>query len=277
MKFESGSARVVERLVSQAAGERAMTEYGNDRFFPSREIPRNRHAVGGRHAGARVARAEGVVLRFAAHRKARDSAAFFKRVKPRAASRQQFVNVGLVAHVPQQFVGRQVQDAMKCERQFDHAEIGSEMPAVARARHDQHVANLASEVVEILAFERFNVGRRVDVFEKQYLPELRPAVQPPFNRARPPREVASDGCDAHRSVPGNSSVLRTGGTAAKHRERPSGRSGVKRGARRPALLGVNGGHAAPFYWGPTGGTAGQSPRERPSGRSGVNGGHAAPF
>ena len=39
------------------------------------------------------------------------------------------------------------------------------MPAVARARDYQHVANLAGEDVEFVARERLDVGRGFDAFD----------------------------------------------------------------------------------------------------------------
>ena len=51
-----------------------------------------------------------------------------------AAAGQDLVRIGLVADIPDQPVGRRVEDVVQRDRQFDDAEAGAEMPAGAARR-----------------------------------------------------------------------------------------------------------------------------------------------
>ena len=99
-------ARVVERFVGQTARERAVAEHRDDRFVAADEIACRRHAQRRRDRGAGVTRPERIVRRLAAHRESGDASAFANRVEPAAAAGENFVDVRLVAHVPNEPVAR---------------------------------------------------------------------------------------------------------------------------------------------------------------------------
>ena len=63
---------------------------------------------------------------------------------------------------------RQIEHAMQRERQLDDAEIRREVSAVDRARADEQIANLTCQDVDFVAFEAFDVGRRVDPLDDHW-------------------------------------------------------------------------------------------------------------
>ncbi len=138
-------AGVVERLVREAAGKRAVAEHGDDRFVASRMIARFRHAQRRRNARACMTGTEAVVLGLAAHREARQTAALANRRKAIAPPGQNLMHVALMADVPNDPVGGQVQHLVQRERQLDDAQIGSKMAPVLRADRNEHVSNLLRE------------------------------------------------------------------------------------------------------------------------------------
>ena len=72
------------------------------------------------------------------------------------------VNVGLVADVEEDAVSGRVEDGVERERQFDNAEIGTEMAAGFRKRLDEECANFLSQVRHLRGVESLEVGRRLD-------------------------------------------------------------------------------------------------------------------
>jgi hypothetical protein len=63
-----------------------------------------------------------------------------------------------MANVPDEFVGRQIEDFVQRERQLDDAEIRSEVSAVDGTSADERVSNLTGQNIDFAAFEAFDVG-----------------------------------------------------------------------------------------------------------------------
>jgi hypothetical protein len=63
-------------------------------------------------------------------------------------------------------VARAVEHAMQGNRELDYAEVRSEMPAAARHRADQHLADLRAQAGEILGAEVAQVGWAGDLLEQ---------------------------------------------------------------------------------------------------------------
>ncbi len=119
--------RVIERLEGHAAGERAVADDRHDRLVPTAKVACGGEAERDRYGVARVAGVVDVVGALRPLRKAAHAPVRPQRIEAAAASGQQFVDVGLVTHVPDDLVTRAVERAMQTERQLDHAEIGGEM------------------------------------------------------------------------------------------------------------------------------------------------------
>src|SRR5262245_65812657 len=55
-----------------------------------------------------------------------------------------------MAHVPDKLVGRRVKDAVQRQRQLDHSEVWTEMPAIFGEHRDQLLADFAGKLRELL-------------------------------------------------------------------------------------------------------------------------------
>lgn len=98
-----------------------------------------------RHACAAVTRDKGVVFALFGVGKAREPALLADGRKPFGAPRDEFVRVTLVPHVEEQFVFGKIEDEVQGKRQFYHAEIGREMPAVFAYGGDDLLAAVVGE------------------------------------------------------------------------------------------------------------------------------------
>jgi hypothetical protein len=70
-----------------------------------------------------------------------------------------------MANVPHQFVGWNVEYAMKCERKLDDPEIRRQVAAVYGTRTNEQLPNLTCENVDLLTPQAFDVCRRVDALD----------------------------------------------------------------------------------------------------------------
>ena len=122
------------------------------------------HAQGGRDAGRRVRGAKGVVRAFAAHRKARDAAQLAQRGHALAPTGEDFVRVGLVAHVPHDAVVGGVEDVVQRHRQLHRAQVGAQMPPGFRDAVEHVGPQLVGQHRQLGAGQHPQVGRIVDFF-----------------------------------------------------------------------------------------------------------------
>jgi len=60
------------------------------------------------------------------------------------------VNIALVTDIPENLIGRRLENVMDSERDFDDAKIGSEVPACLTEIANNLLANLFSEHFELL-------------------------------------------------------------------------------------------------------------------------------
>ncbi len=125
-----------------------------------------RHAQGRRDAGGRMGGTEGVVLAFVAARKAADATELAQRVHAVAPAGEDFVGVGLVAHIPDQPVFGRVEHVVQCHGELNRAQVGAEMPAGARHAVQQKAAHLSGQRGKLCARQLAQVGGRVDVIEQ---------------------------------------------------------------------------------------------------------------
>ena len=107
-------------------------------------------------------RAEGVVGRFDAPRKAGDAALHAQLRHGVAPAGEDLVGVGLVADVPDDAVLRRIEHRVQRDRQLDGAEVGREMPPGLRHGFEHEGAQLVGQLLELAAIERAQSGRVVD-------------------------------------------------------------------------------------------------------------------
>src|SRR5919108_510672 len=81
------------------------------------------------------------------------------------AAGEQLVDVGLVAGVPDDPVGRRVEGAVQGDGQLDHAEVGAEVAAAGGDRPDEEVPDLGRQLAELVAIEVTEVAWLADRLE----------------------------------------------------------------------------------------------------------------
>ena len=76
-----------------------------------------------------MARAVAVMIAFRAQHEAVEAARLAHSTETSAAAGEQFVNIGLVAHIENKPVSRSIEDVMHSQRQFDDAEVRTQVAA----------------------------------------------------------------------------------------------------------------------------------------------------
>src|SRR3984885_11370765 len=114
-----------------------------------------------------MGRPERVILAFRALGKTAQASALPQSSDPIAPSGQDLVRVGLVANVPDDAIGRRVENIVERDRQFDYAEAGAEMTASHRNRADCFGAQLVDQLSEIALSQLAQIGGRPDLIQKR--------------------------------------------------------------------------------------------------------------
>ena len=165
----SGMTEVVERLVGHPASEGSVTDDGHDPPLATMAGELALELVGGRHPigirehrrGMRVL--DPIVLGFRPIGVTREASLLPEVLEAIAPAREELVDIGLMAGVPQDGVSRRVEDPMESECQLHDSEIGSEMPASCGHRLDDEGPNLLCELFELLSRQRPEVPRCLDL------------------------------------------------------------------------------------------------------------------
>ncbi len=96
-------------------------------------------------------RAEGVVFALASLGETRQPAALTQGTDAIASACQDFVRIGLMAHVPDEAVVRRVEDVVDGDRQLDDAQPRPQMAARDRDGVDGFGAQLVGKLFQLLA------------------------------------------------------------------------------------------------------------------------------
>lgn len=98
--------------------------------------------------------AERVIFAFTAARKTGNAIRLAQRLHFFAAPRQDFMRVGLVADIPDQFVIGCVEHVMQCDGEFYHTEVGGQMSAGSGNTFNQKRTQLFSQLYELSALQQ---------------------------------------------------------------------------------------------------------------------------
>ena len=132
-----GQARgIVERLVGKTSCHGAVSDHSDDGLRSTAQLPGPDHAQRGTDRGGAVPRVVGVTAALLPLGKAAHSAQLPQGVKPLPASRQQFMRIRLMAHIPDDPVSGKVQGQMKGHGQFNRPEVAGQVTA-----GDTHLAH----------------------------------------------------------------------------------------------------------------------------------------
>ena len=152
---------VVERLEGNAVGQRRVAKDTNHILVAAALIARRAHAERSRQRGAGVARAVTIVLAFSAERETVQTVGGADGVKAALAAGKEFVDVALMAHVPDEPVFWRREDAMQRDGQLHHAEVGAEVAAVFGKDGDEFVADFLGQLLQLVQLEFLDVFRAV--------------------------------------------------------------------------------------------------------------------
>ena len=157
------AARGVQRLVGDAAGQRAVADHGGDLAvladpLAHRLLEADRVADRGRG----VAGAHDVVLGLEDRAERRQPLVLADRRQPLAAAGEDLVRVGLVADVPEDLVAGRVEQAVQRDGELAGAEVGAEVAADLADRVDDVAAHLLRDLLQLLVVEPVQVRGAVD-------------------------------------------------------------------------------------------------------------------
>jgi hypothetical protein len=153
---------IIERFVADPAGESGVACDNDNVLIAPAQIATDRHSQSGRERCAGVSGAVAIVLAFRAEQKAVQALILPHCADTIEPAGKHFVHVTLMAHVHDKSVVRRIENAMERDRQFDHAEVRSEVAAGLRKHFDELVAHFLGELWQILFRQRFHVGGRTN-------------------------------------------------------------------------------------------------------------------
>ena len=162
-------AGVVHGFIGHAGRHGAVADHGDDVVVLAGEVARHRHAEAGGDRRRGMGGAERVVFAFGALGEAGQPAALPQGADAVASAGEDLVRVGLVADVPDQPVGRCVEDRVQRDGQFDHAQAGAEMAAGLGDGVDRLGAQFVGQLLELLQRQIFHVERQLDAVEQRGL------------------------------------------------------------------------------------------------------------
>ena len=136
---------VVERLVGDAACERAVADDGDDAVLVAAQLTRLSEPVGVRERRRGVAVLDEVMFGLGPVRVTGETSALAKAREGGLAARHELVHVGLVAGVPDDGVVRGPEDAVQGDRELDHPEVRSQMTPGCRDASHEKLADLDHE------------------------------------------------------------------------------------------------------------------------------------
>src|SRR5438445_788103 len=159
-------AGVVQSLVGQAAGHRAVADDGDDRECQSVQVASRRHPVRRRQRRARVTGAELIVLALAPPEESRQSALLPQRGEAVIAAGENLPRIALVADVPDDLVMRRIECGAQRHCQLDHAEPRADVATGMRDHVDQALAHLVRErLIDVVSHTGGHIGAGLGVVE----------------------------------------------------------------------------------------------------------------
>ncbi len=164
------AARVMERLVRDTTRERAVADHRDDLAVLADPLAhRLLEADPVADRGGRVARPHDVVIGLEDGAERRQALVLANRAEPIFPAREDLVRIGLMADVPENLVGRRVEQAVQGDGQLAGAEVGAEVAADLADRVDDQLTHLLRDSLELVVGELPQVDGRVDRVEQALL------------------------------------------------------------------------------------------------------------
>ena len=154
---------VVQRLMDHTAREGTVADDGHSKGLGAAHTVALGKAQRGRQGSRAVPRAEAVVLALAPLGEARKAAALTDGGELLIASRQELVDVALVAYVEDEVVAGAVENTVHGHRQLHGSQIGGEVAAVLGDGLHQGLADLLAESGDGFCGQSAQVGGGMDM------------------------------------------------------------------------------------------------------------------
>lgn len=100
-----------------------------------------------------------IVLALASTRVAGHSPVLAKSLEFVLAAGDQFVDICLMADIPENAIGRAIEDPVQSKRQLDHPEVGGEMATGSRNGVDHERPDLGGQLRQLVVIELTQIGR----------------------------------------------------------------------------------------------------------------------
>ena len=151
-------AGVVHGLVGHAGRHRAVADDTDDVVLLPGEVAGYRHAQTGRNRGRGMRRPKTVVFALRSLGETGEAAAGSQGADTVAAAGEDLVRISLMADVPDQLVGRGVENVVQRNSQFDDAEARAKMSTGDRHRADGFSAQFVGDLLQVLRVELSKIG-----------------------------------------------------------------------------------------------------------------------
>ena len=151
--------RVVHRLIGHARRHRPVADHRNPAPRLARQLVGHRKTQRRGNRGGTVRRAERIVLALAALGETRKPARLPQSADLPAPPGQNLVRIGLMPDIPHQLVHRRVEHIMHRNRQLNHTQTSTQMPARRRYRRDHLHTQLVRKLAKLRGFQAAQVGR----------------------------------------------------------------------------------------------------------------------
>ncbi len=188
-------ARIVHCLIGHAGAHRAVADHRDDIVLLALEIACHGKTESRRNRGGRMGRTERIERTFGPLGESRKSRALAQGAHAIATAGQNLVRIGLVADIPDEFVGRRVEHIVERDGQFDDAEPRTQMAAGDRNDIDGFLAQFIGQLAQIGAGKAPQRGRFPHLVQKRRWqshtqtptqPLLRPAASAPSRHIKFP-------------------------------------------------------------------------------------------
>ncbi len=157
---------MTKRLEGHAGRHGAVADDGYCAPIAALAGGRNGHAEGGADGSARMAHGESVVFALRRGGEGRQPTALLDGMQAIAPTRQHFVRIGLVPHVPDQLIDGGVIHVMKCDRQLDGAQACGEVAATGADALDQKFAQFHRKLRQLAGGQPAQIRRGLDAAQQ---------------------------------------------------------------------------------------------------------------
>ena len=163
---------IVQGLVSHSPCEGAIPNDGHHGIRPAGKLSGFHQTQPCRYGGGTMPRVKYIAFAFFSFWKTAEAMILAQRTEIFPSSGENFVCIGLMPHIPDDFILRQVQNKVQRHSQFHCAQIGAQMPPCHADGPNQKIPNLLRQRVPVLFPHPLYIIRLLYGFQKHISPYL---------------------------------------------------------------------------------------------------------